>query len=155
VQRPPAGFLAIGDALCSFNPVYGQGMTVAALEAEALGQKMAAVETNGDGPRRLPRAFFGAAGRIIDRPWALAVGEDFRFPGVTGPRPPAIRFLNWYIGKLHETATMDEEVHRAFLDVMNLTHAPATVFRPDIACRVLRHCLSGGRPGPIAGAAVA
>ena len=112
LRSPPAGFLVIGDALCSFNPIYGQGMTVAALEAEALGQTMAALDVRGSGPERLPRAFFRAAGRIVDRPWALAIGEDFRFPGVSGPRPRAAALLNWYVGKLQEAATVDQEVPR-------------------------------------------
>jgi 2-polyprenyl-6-methoxyphenol hydroxylase-like FAD-dependent oxidoreductase len=143
MRRLPAGFVVVGDAVCSFNPIYGQGMTVAALEAEALAETMAVLEARGRGPEALPRAFFRAAARVIDNPWRLAVGEDFRFPGVTGPCPLGTRLLNRYAGLLHEAATADERVYRAFLDVMNLTRPPATLFRPGVAWRVLRHRLAG------------
>jgi 2-polyprenyl-6-methoxyphenol hydroxylase-like FAD-dependent oxidoreductase len=136
----------LGDALCSFNPIYGQGMTVAALEAEALDGTMAALEAEGHGPEALPRAFFGAAARTIRAPWRLAVGEDFRFPGVAGPRPPGTRLLNWYTAKVHQAANADQEVCRAFLKVTNLTGQPWTLLRPRIANRVMRHWLLGGHP---------
>jgi 2-polyprenyl-6-methoxyphenol hydroxylase-like FAD-dependent oxidoreductase len=147
MRHLPAGFLVVGDAACSFNPVYGQGMTVAALEAEALAATMAALEARGQGPEALPGTFFRSAAEVIDNAWRLAVGEDFRFPGVTGARPLGTRLANRYAGLLHEAATADERVYRAFLDVMNLTRPPATLFRPDVAWRVLRHRLAGARAG--------
>ena len=143
LRRFPTGFLVIGDAMCSFNPIYAQGMTVAALESEALEQAIAALEVKQRGAEALPRAFFKAAARIIDRPWMLAVGEDFRFEAVTGPKPPLISLVNWSVAKLHEAATADPEVYRAFLDVLNLTRAPTTVFTPRVAFRALRHRLIG------------
>ena len=75
------------------------------------------MERLGAGSARLPRAFFRAspAARVIDNPWRLTVGEDFRFPGVTGPCPPGTRLLNRYAGLLHEAASADERVYRAFL----------------------------------------
>jgi hypothetical protein len=127
-----------------FNPIYGQGMTVAALEAEALEGTMAALDADGRGLEALPRAFFVAAARVIRDPWRLAVGEDFRFPGVTGPRPPATRLLNWYAGKVYEAANADREVCRAFLKVTNLTSRPWTLCRPGIARRVMQRWLAGG-----------
>jgi 2-polyprenyl-6-methoxyphenol hydroxylase-like FAD-dependent oxidoreductase len=146
LRRFPLGFLVLGDALCSFNPIYGQGMTVAALEAEALDGTMAALEAEGRGLEVLPHAFFGAAARTIRAPWRLAVGEDFRFSSVAGPKPSGTRLFNWYAGKVYQAANADQEVCRAFLRMTNLTSPPWTLLRPGIARRVIRHWLLGGHP---------
>ena len=78
----PGGYLVTGDALCSFNPLYGQGMSVALSEAHALDRCLAV----GDGD--LASRFFREAGRIVESPWAIATGEDYRYPQVEGRRPP-------------------------------------------------------------------
>lgn len=82
--RFPAGFLVIGDALCSFNPIYGQGMTVAALEAETLGDLL---RRQGE---VAAHDFFAAAGKIIDLAWDAAVGNDLGYAEVEGPRTPTV-----------------------------------------------------------------
>ena len=106
-----------GDALCSFNPVYGQGMTVAAQEAMLLRECLDAGEAD------LARRFFAARRDAIDTPWDIAVGNDLRHPKVEGPRPAKVRFINWYIGKLHMAARHDAELATAFLEVANLRGA--------------------------------
>src|SRR5262249_25055810 len=92
VAHFPDGFLVIGDALCSFNPVYAQGMTVAALEAVALGECVA------KGTDQLTRRFLRQASAIVDAAWSVAAGGDLRFPEVEGKRTPLVRFINWYLG---------------------------------------------------------
>jgi len=135
LSRFPAGYLVMGDALTSFNPIYGQGMTVAACEALALRATLAAVgaATNG-----LHRRFFGAAARIVDVPWQLAVGNDLGLPHVTGPRPLAVRLVNAYVARLYRAARSDAEVALAFLKVVHLVAPPQTLFAPGIVWRVLR-----------------
>ena len=132
LARFPESYLVFGDAICSFNPVYGQGMTVAAQEALTLQQCLRA------GPNDLARRFFKAAAKIIDIPWDIAVGNDLRHPRVKGARPPMRRFINWYIGKLYLAATRDSRLATAFLQVANLTSPPASLLRPAIAWRVWR-----------------
>ena len=88
----PEGFVVIGDAICSFNPVYGQGMTVACLEAVALNEVLTA------GRQSLARRFFQAAAHVLDIPWQIALGSDFQNPRVEGKRTARTRFINWYIG---------------------------------------------------------
>ncbi|HEY6310238.1 MAG TPA: hypothetical protein VIY52_05455 [Streptosporangiaceae bacterium] len=70
-----------GDAVCSFNPVYGQGMTVAAMQALALRRHI------GAGTRSTASRFFKDIAKVIDIPWDIAVGADLAFPQVPGPRP--------------------------------------------------------------------
>ena len=81
LARFPNGYLVFGDAMCSFNPVYGQGMTVAAQEAALLRECLDA------GDADLARRFFAAAATAIDMPWDIAVGNDLRHPKVAGPAP--------------------------------------------------------------------
>jgi hypothetical protein len=126
----PEGFLVYGDALCSFNPIYGQGMTVACVEALALRTCLAA------GIRGISRRFFGAASRLIDIPWQIAVGSDLQHPHVQGKRTLQVRLINWYIGKLYRAAKCDAVLATRFLEVANLMHQPAALLNPSIALRV-------------------
>ncbi|SAK91015.1 Putative epoxidase LasC [Caballeronia pedi] len=132
LARFPERYLAFGDAICSFNPVYGQGMTVAAEEALALHRCLRA------GTADLARRFFGAVERIVDIPWHIAVGNDLRHPQVKGERPPMLRFINWYLGKLHLAATRDSDLATAFLKVVNLMMPPSSLLGPAIVRRVWR-----------------
>ena len=138
LARFPAGYLVFGDAICSFNPVYGQGMTVAAQEAALLRECLDA------GDADLARRFFAAAAIAIDTPWDIAVGNDLRHPQVAGPRSPKVRFINWYIGKLHMAARHDAKLATAFLEVANLEAPPTRLLQPAIVMRVLRG--NFGRP---------
>ena len=104
-----------GDALCSFNPVYGQGMTVAANEAMAL---QACLEAGMD---HLAPRFFKQASLLLDAPWSVAVGNDVTIPGVEGERTPMVRCINWYMAKLHQAARVDSTLSVSFLRVIMLT----------------------------------
>jgi hypothetical protein len=140
LTRFPGGYLVMGDALCSFNPIYGQGMSVAALEAQALHNCLAG------GEARLAQRFFQQASKIIDIPWSTAVGNDLRFPAVEGPRTHMTRFINWYVGKLHHAAHHDAEVSVAFLKVVNLLAPPPSIMRPRMLWRILQGNLKLNRP---------
>ena len=135
----PKGYLVVGDAICSFNPVYGQGMTVAAQEAALLQQCLEAGEAD------LARRFFAAARDAIDIPWDIAVGNDLRHPKVQGRRSLKVRFVNWYIGKLHVAARHDARLATAFLRVANLEAPPTLLLSPGNALRVIRGNLAPGK----------
>jgi 2-polyprenyl-6-methoxyphenol hydroxylase-like FAD-dependent oxidoreductase len=137
----PNGYLVFGDALCSFNPVYGQGMTVAAQEAVLLRECLNA------GDADLAKRFFARAATVIDTPWDIAVGNDLRHPQVEGARPAKVRFINWYIGKLHMAARHDAKLATAFLEVANLEAPPTRLLQPDIVMRVIRGNLGRRRGG--------
>ena len=131
LTRFPKGYLVFGDALCSFNPVYGQGMTVAAQEAALLRECLEA------GAENLAQRFFARASIVIDTPWDIAVGNDLRHPQAEGPRPPKVRFINWYIGKLHMAARHDSKLATAFLRVANLEAPPSLLLQPQVVMRVI------------------
>lgn len=114
----PEGFLAIGDALCSFNPVYGQGMSVAAMEAEALRDLLAGrSSTNG-----LWREFYPRASAAIDVPWNLALNLDLQYPETVYPRPAGFA-ASQRIAKWANSLTLGDPILRAkIFEMMNLTN---------------------------------
>jgi len=132
LARFPGGYLVFGDAVCSFNPIYGQGMSTAALQAAALDKCLSA------GDAELAKRFFAAASKVIDAPWTMAVGGDLRYEDVDGPRTGMVKFVNWYIGKLHIAAAGDPAVARAFHRVANLLDPPPSLMQPAIAFRILQ-----------------
>ena len=77
----------LGDAISSFNPVYGQGMSSAALQVQALQQVLTERAAGPRGLDGLALAFFPKAAEIIATPWALAAGRDFAYPETQGQRP--------------------------------------------------------------------
>jgi 2-polyprenyl-6-methoxyphenol hydroxylase-like FAD-dependent oxidoreductase len=135
LRRFPAGLLPIGDAVCSLNPIYGQGMTVAALQALALREH---VRRHGTAE---PRQWLRRVARIVEAPWDMVVGGDLAFPEVTGPRTAKVRLLGAYIARLHAAAADDPRLAVAFARVMALVDPPPSLLQPGTAARVLR----GGR----------
>lgn len=133
LDRFPEGYLVVGDAVCSFNPIYGQGMSVAALEALTLRECLRAGPAAG-----LARRFFAKAARIVDIPWGIAVGADLRFPGIHGARTAKVRLVNAYLARFHVAAATDPVLGGAFLRVVNLMDRPESLLGPTIALRVLR-----------------
>lgn len=132
MRRFPEGFLVIGDALCSLNPIYGQGMTVAALQALALREHLTA--DIAPPCRRVLRAL----ARTIDGPWEMALGADLAVPGVEGPRTPRRRIAGAYVTRLQAAAAHDPGLARAFMRVTGLVDRPQAILRPAVALRVLR-----------------
>jgi hypothetical protein len=128
----PEGYLVFGDGLCSFNPSYGQGMSVACAEAIALDECLRT------GTGKLAKRFFKAAAKAIDVPWQIAVGSDLRHPRVLAPRPAPVRFVNWYLGRLHHAAQYDAVLTSRFLAVANLLEPPGSLFAPGVLWRVWR-----------------
>ena len=133
-QRPgmPRGYVAIGDTVCSFDPAFGQGMSVAALEATALAEE---IDRGGAGiEERLHRR----CAAIVDGPWRIVVGADLLIPGVRGEAPPGHAMISTYLRRVQLAARRDPVVAAAFLRVVNLLAPPPSLMAPAIAWRVLR-----------------
>lgn len=134
LERFPEGLVVVGDALCSFNPIYGQGMTVAAEEAMTLGDVLA----SGVGDSTLAHHYFRAATRHVDVAWKLSVGSDLALPEIPGRRTAEVRLVNGYLGRLLAVAEHDPLVAAQFLRVIGFMDPPSTLFRPDLLARVVR-----------------
>jgi 2-polyprenyl-6-methoxyphenol hydroxylase-like FAD-dependent oxidoreductase len=132
LERFPDGLLVLGDAISSFNPLYGQGMSVAALEAIELRR---CLERGDD---RLASRFLRAAARIVDQAWDLAVGSDLALPEITGDRPLSLRIANAYVERLLRVAEHDPVVAQAFGDVSDLLAPSHEVLKPRVVWRVAR-----------------
>ena len=164
LSQMPENFVVLGDAACAFNPVYGQGMTTAALGAEALAQTL-----REQSRRRPDGRLEGLSGRFQKRlarvnagPWMLATGEDYRYREVEGGRPTlATRLTHRYMDGVVRLSTTDRGVRRLLLEVFNMLAPPSALFRPSVAARVagsaLRFRARGARamssPEPAVGGA--
>jgi len=126
----PAGFLVLGDAVCAFNPVYGQGMTVAAATTKALREHLRAP----DGPD--PLQFFTAQSRLLDAPWMLAAGADLALPGVTGPALPPSPLTGDYLARLQQAAVHDADLATAFIRVTSLVDPPSALLSEAVRTRL-------------------
>jgi 2-polyprenyl-6-methoxyphenol hydroxylase-like FAD-dependent oxidoreductase len=135
LDRFPDGLLVMGDAVASFNPIYGQGMSVAALEALTLRGHL----ERGTQPQ--PRRWFRDLARVVDVPWDMAAGGDLVFPGVQGQRTLKSRLANAYLARLHAAAAHDADLASAFVRVAGLVAPPQSLLRPNVAVRVLRGSL--------------
>jgi 2-polyprenyl-6-methoxyphenol hydroxylase-like FAD-dependent oxidoreductase len=129
MRRFPNGLLVSGDAICSFNPIYGQGMTVAALEALALRDCLSR------GADDLSRRFFKAAARPIRQAWQLAAGGDLALPEIGGAQPLATRLFNGYVDRVLTAAEFDAAAFNQFGRVTGLVDPATRLLRPAIMWR--------------------
>jgi 2-polyprenyl-6-methoxyphenol hydroxylase-like FAD-dependent oxidoreductase len=137
LENFPRGVLPIGDAICRFNPVYGQGMSVAAMEAVALGRLLARRAGERDPLAELAPEYFAEVARIVDTPWAAAAIPDFVHPDTRGERPADLEQTLKFGAALGILAARDPAVHRLTAEVQHLLK-PRSVYRdPDLVPRVL------------------
>ena len=148
LDRFPEGLLVTGDAVCSFNPVYGQGMTVAALEALALRDSLRA------GTRDLPTRFFKRAAKPVRLAWQSAVGGDLSMPPevVPGPRPLPVRAVNAYLDHYLEAAEHDAEMAWSFLKVTGFDEPTRALFTPHALRRIAASRRHGAEEPALVGA---
>ena len=132
----PRGLLPFGDVICRFNPVYGQGMTVAAKEACVLRDLLAARSLERDPLEGLAQTFFAEIQEVLDTPWATAAAADFVYPETRGDRPADFENMLKFGRAMVALAARDPDVHKLRLEVLNLLK-PRSVFRdPDFVARV-------------------
>jgi 2-polyprenyl-6-methoxyphenol hydroxylase-like FAD-dependent oxidoreductase len=140
LKRWPNGLFVLGDTVCAFNPVYGQGMTTAALAAEDLAKCLR--EGKGD-LKGVARTFQQRLARINKAPWMLATSEDLRYPGAEGATADRVtRQMHRYMDRVLRLATRSVLVRRRFLEVQGMLKGPSAVFHPSVLLRVAGNALA-------------
>lgn len=153
LSRFPAGLVALGDSVCAFNPVYGQGMTVAAQSALLLGDCLRQHPLRGDQAGKLrsltqlDRQFRHKLGHLLKEPWMMATSEDFRWPTTVGAQPSRlVRIMHRYLDLLFTVVTDSPHIQRTVIAVFHMVKPPTALFQPFIVWRVVK-LLLGLQPG--------
>lgn len=134
LDRSLGRFVALGDAVCAFNPVYAQGMTTAAIGAKLLDECLAKADLD-----TVAKVFHRRLGRKLLVPWLLATSEDFRYPKTEGRKMNlGIRLMHGYVDRLIRASTVDEAAYAAFLAIMHMTRSPAVLLSPRALLGMLR-----------------
>jgi 2-polyprenyl-6-methoxyphenol hydroxylase-like FAD-dependent oxidoreductase len=136
LHRWPDGLIVLGDAACAFNPIYGQGMSVAAQTALALQHTLRHSAPDQPGfAKKMQRTI----ARCVDAAWLIATGEDLRYPTTTGASAgPATWLAHRWLDRVASAATIDRTVNAALVDVIALVAPPSALFRPSLAWHTLR-----------------
>jgi hypothetical protein len=131
MPRFPEGLAMVGDAFCSFNPIYGQGMTTGALQAQTLGECLR------QGLGGVSQHYRQRVGKLLELPWSMSTSGDLRFPEVEGKRPLASGLTDWYGDQVQRIANYDEEVLGTFVRVMHMLESPTALFSPRMMLKLL------------------
>jgi 2-polyprenyl-6-methoxyphenol hydroxylase-like FAD-dependent oxidoreductase len=132
LDRFPAGLVPVGDAVCSFDPVFGQGMTVAAKEADVLADHL-----RRDAALAYTRPLNRAIARVVAAPWLMVSVEDLRYPAVVGRRTPLVAAMQRYDQALFGLTGTSTAVYARFLRALHLVDGPGALFHPAVLARVV------------------
>jgi 2-polyprenyl-6-methoxyphenol hydroxylase-like FAD-dependent oxidoreductase len=144
----PENFLVLGDAACAFNPVYGQGMTTAALGVLTLRKSLLEQQRlhPDGGLNGLSRRFQKRLAKVNEAPWMLATGEDYRYRETMGGSPSLInRFMHRYMDHVVRLTTRSVAVRRVLFQAFNMLVRPTVLFQPRVLFRVLAQILKPAR----------
>ncbi|MES4908512.1 MULTISPECIES: hypothetical protein [unclassified Streptomyces] len=131
LDRFPAGLVAIGDTLASFNPIYGQGMSSAAMHASCLAGHLA----SGRSLRDPAWSYFKQVRAVVDDAWQTSAVNDLKLPHVTGPRPRGFKVASVLSDLIVRASVTDPVVHRRFLEVAHMLSPVKTLMRPGTVVR--------------------
>jgi 2-polyprenyl-6-methoxyphenol hydroxylase-like FAD-dependent oxidoreductase len=138
----PDGVVAVGDAACAFNPVYGQGMSAAALGAEVLDGWLREGSSHGAPGRG--RVFQRRLARATAAAWRLSAGADYGFRTTLGPPQGRVaRLTGGYLAGVMGAATRRPWVRRRLAEVLHLLRPPAALFGPGVLAHVAWDQLTG------------
>jgi len=128
----PEGLIVLGDAVCSFNPVYAQGMTISALEVQCLADALGHARDQGGSGALLGQGWFRRINPVVDAAWDAAAVEDLRFPELERQRPARLRLLQWYMDRVHRATHRSPAITDQFYRVVNLLDPPTRLFGPRV-----------------------
>jgi 2-polyprenyl-6-methoxyphenol hydroxylase-like FAD-dependent oxidoreductase len=133
----PHGLVTMGDAICRFNPVYGQGMTCAAKQAVCLKELLEEVQRGGCTLDEVPNRFRPRAAELVETPWSMAAIPDFVYPGTQGVAPEGIQMMIAFSAALWELAAEDPAVHKLVVEVNHLLRPRSAIQEdPELMTRV-------------------
>ncbi|WP_246277247.1 hypothetical protein [Neobacillus endophyticus] len=129
VKKLPDGLLIMGDSICRLDPVFGQGMSKAILEALALKELL-------HGPnqsfRKIITQFYKQSAKIISPIWNMVITEDFRYRETMGKKPIGLSFQQWYAKNIFILSSKNQEIYDSFIRVMNLISPASILMKPKI-----------------------
>ncbi|MFE4335403.1 NAD(P)/FAD-dependent oxidoreductase [Streptomyces sp. NPDC056831] len=134
LTRFPGGLVAVGDSVASVNPIYGQGLTLAALQATSLSAHL----RSGVSVHAPAWGYFRRIGGVVDAAWSLSTSADLAQPHVNGPYPRGYRFTRWAGDKITQASVIDPIVNSAFMDVLHMRAHPKSLTRPRVLLRTAR-----------------
>ncbi|MCZ1010277.1 FAD-dependent oxidoreductase [Streptomyces lydicus] len=134
LRRFPGGLVAVGDSVASVNPIYGQGLTLAALQASCLSAYLRA----GSPPHDPAWEYFRRAAVVVDAAWQVSATADLAQPHVQGPYPRGYRLARWAGDKIAAASVLDSGVNQAFMDVVHMRRHPKTLTHPRVLARTAR-----------------
>jgi 2-polyprenyl-6-methoxyphenol hydroxylase-like FAD-dependent oxidoreductase len=135
LSRFPDNFVVLGDAFCAFNPIYGQGMTVAAQGALTLNQCLKQKKQS----QGLGHRFQKQLAKVMTVPWLMATGDDFRWSTTQGKQPGLMtRLMHWYLDQIMLVAVHNAWVYKVLMEVTHLLKPPSALFHPAIMTQVLK-----------------
>lgn len=137
MSKLPGRFIMIGDSYCRFDPLYGQGMTVAAMEAELLREELGRLSA-GEPLDTIIKNYWTKLPKLTNDPWDMAIIEAFRHPGIKGTRPIGIGLKQWLTRKIYKTSANDHSVYLQLAQVMNLTRPSSIFFLPSTLWKLFR-----------------
>ncbi|WP_314621278.1 NAD(P)/FAD-dependent oxidoreductase [Streptomyces stackebrandtii] len=138
LNRFPGGLVVVGDALASVNPIYGQGLTLSALAANALGAYLRSAAS----PRDPAWAYFRLAEAVVEGAWQLSTAADLAQPHVTDPYPRGYRVQKWVADRLTEASVLDSAVNTRYMGVVHMELPPKALTDPRFLARAARVLLS-------------
>lgn len=142
LPRFPGGLVVMGDALASVNPIYGQGMSMATLQAAALSRYLASVA-----PAHRPAyRYFRRAAAVVDAAWQLSTTADLAQPHVTGPYPFGYPLLRWAADQVTRASIIDSQVNSTYMDVVHMRRHPRALTNPRVLLRTTRTLLRAQPP---------
>lgn len=151
MSRFPKGFIALGDSVCSFNPIFGQGMTMSCIGAETLGQMLAeradtrsrtqtnAAKAKSVGTENFSLRFQKRLVRLTELPWTLTTTEDLRYEKSEGRRPLILRPFNWYKTQIIELCSTDPYIYSRFAQLLHMQKGLTVLMTPGVIWRAIRH----------------
>lgn len=142
VRSLPEGLLLIGDTVCRIDPVFGQGMSIAVLEALTL-QKLLQ-----NGSHNLQKTFHKKVSKIISPIWNMVITEDFRYPETTGKKPAGLSIQQWYAKNIFLLSSQNQDIYNSFINVMNLVRPISILMHPRIIKLVLTKTYTTILKGP-------